>query len=132
MPRSVKNEYQWIINRRRNRTNGALAIHDLVNGLPLTMRTLENPGIRIEEGKILDYNYTGPILEEVLKSGEMIREIPQSGAYKGTPVVVVPIKEEGTIIAAIGLVDTTQGIYSDIMEITKRPEDLNDSRGGSN
>lgn len=110
----------------------ALAIHDLVNGLPLTMRTLENPGIRIEEGKILDYNYTGPILEEVLKSGEMIREIPQSGAYKGTPVVVVPIEEEGTIIAAIGLVDTTQGIYSDIMEITKRPEDLNDSRGGSN
>lgn len=108
----------------------ALAIHNLVNGLPLTMRTLENPGVRIEEGKIIDYKYTGPILEEVLESGEMIQEVPQSGAYKGTPVVVVPIMEEGKIIAAIGVVDITQGIYSDIMEITKRPEDLNDSRSG--
>lgn len=108
----------------------ALAIHNLVNGLPLTMRTLENPGVHIEEGKIIDYKYTGPILEEVLESGEMIQEVPQSGAYKGTPVVVVPIMEEGTIIAAIGVVDITQGIYSDIMEITKRPEDLNDSRSG--
>ena len=55
----------------------ALAIHKLVNGLPLTMRSFENPGVRIEDGEVLDYNYTGPILEEVLKTGEMIREIPE-------------------------------------------------------
>jgi hypothetical protein len=107
----------------------ALAIHKLVNGLPITMRTLNNPGVRIEDGEVLDYNYTGPILEEVLKSGEMSQEIPQNGAYKGTPVVVVPIIEEGEIIAAMGVVDITQGIYSDIMEITKRPEELKESRG---
>lgn len=108
----------------------ALAIHKLVNGLPFTMRTLNNPGVRIEDGEVLDYNYTGPIQEEVLKSGKMSHEIPQTGAYKGTPVVVVPIIEDGTIIAVMGVVDITQGIYSDIMEITKRPEELNDSRGG--
>ncbi|MCC7551682.1 MAG: DUF2111 domain-containing protein [Methanobacterium sp.] len=108
----------------------ALAIHQLVNGLPFTMRTLHNPGVRIEEGKVLDYKYTGPILEKVLKTGEKNQEIPESGAYQGTPVVVVPLIEEGQIIAAMGVVDITQGIYSDIMEITKRPEELNDSRGG--
>lgn len=108
----------------------ALAIHSLVNGLPLTMRTLENPGVRIEDGKILDYNYTGPLLEKVLGSGEIIHEIPQTGMYKGTPVVTVPVVENEEIIAAIGVVDVTQGIYSDIMEITKRPEELNEPRGG--
>lgn len=108
----------------------ALAIHQLVNGLPLTMRTLNSPGVRIEDGKVLDFKYTGPVLEEVLKSGKMSHEIPETGAYKGTPVVVVPIIEEGLIIAVVGVVDITNGIYSDIMEITKRPEDLNESRGG--
>lgn len=108
----------------------ALAIHNLVNGLPLTMRTLKNPGVRIEDGEILDYNYTGPLLEKVLGSGEITHEIPQTGIYKGTPVVTVPVVEEGDVIAAIGVVDVTKGIYSDIMEITKRPEELNESRGG--
>jgi hypothetical protein len=108
----------------------ALAIHKLVNGLPLTMRTLNNPGVRIEDGKVIDYNYTGPMLDEVLKSCEMACKIPKSGAYKGTPVMVVPVIEDGNVIAAIGVVDITQGIYSDIMEITKRPEELKDLRGG--
>jgi hypothetical protein len=106
----------------------ALAIHQLVNGLPMTMRTLNNPGVRIEEGKVLDYNYTGPILEEVLKNGKMVQKIPESGEYQGTPVVVVPIVEDGQIIAAMGVVDITKGIYSDIMEITKRPEEFKESR----
>jgi hypothetical protein len=107
----------------------ALAIHELVNRLPLTMRTLKSPGVRVEDGEILDYNYTGPILEKVLKNGKKSHEMPQSGPYKGTPVVVVPILEEEKVIAAIGVVDITQGIYSDIIEITKRPEKLKDSRG---
>ncbi|AXV40913.1 DUF2111 domain-containing protein [Methanobacterium sp. BAmetb5] len=107
----------------------ALAIHQLVNGLPITMRTLENPGVRIEDSKIVDSEYTGPVLEEVLKEGKVVREIPETGAYQGIPVVVVPVIEEGQVIAAIGVVDITKGIYSDIMEITKRPEELNEPRG---
>ena len=93
------------------------------------MRTLENPGVRIEDSKIVDSEYTGPVLEEVLKEGKVVQEIPKTGAYQGIPVVVVPVTEEGQVIAAIGVVDITKGIYSDIMEITKRPEELNEPRG---
>jgi len=108
----------------------AMAIHKLVNGLPLTMRTKKNPGVRIEDGEVIDYNYTGPILEKALESTEMIQEIPEEGSYKGIPVIVVPIIESEETIAAMGVVDITKGIYSDIMEITKRPEEVNNSRGG--
>jgi hypothetical protein len=107
----------------------ALAIHQLVNCLPLTMRTLENKGVRIEDNKVLDSDYTGPVLEEALKEGKIIKKIPETGDYQGVPVVVVPVIEEGKVIVAIGVVDITKGIYSDIMEITKRPEEPNESWG---
>lgn len=105
-------------------TELALAIHELVNRLPLTMRTKTQLGVRIEDGKVVDYNYTGPTLELVLEKGEISRQVPKTGPYQGTPVVVVPIHEAGEVIAALGVVDITQGIFSDIMEITKRPEDV--------
>jgi hypothetical protein len=100
----------------------AMAIHELVNKLPITMRTQKFGGVRIEDGKVLETNYTGPILEKVLKQGEISNETPQDGPYKGTPVIVVPLIENNEIIAAIGVIDTTKGIYSDIMEMTRRPE----------
>ena len=100
----------------------ALAIHQLVNELPLTMRARDSKGIRLEAGQVIDYNYTGPILEKVLQNGEKSAEVPEEGPYQGIPVVVVPMFEKDQVIAAIGVVDITKGIYSDIMEITKRPE----------
>lgn len=100
----------------------ALAIHQLVNKLPTTMRTKNSPGVRIEEGKVIDYDYTGPILEKVLKEGIVIRDIPEDGAYSGIPVVVVPIKEENEVIGVVGIVDITKGIFSDLKQITRRPE----------
>jgi hypothetical protein len=102
----------------------AMAIHELVNRLPITMRTQKSLGVRIEEGTVLNNNYTGPLLEKVLKNGEISNETPDEGPYKGTPVLVVPLIENNEVIAAIGVVDTTQGIYSDIMQITKRPEQI--------
>jgi hypothetical protein len=99
----------------------ALSIHQLVNELPLTMRSRNFKGIRLEEGLVVEYDYTGPILEKVLQKGEKYSEIPETGPYKGVPVMVVPIIEDNEVIAAIGVVDITKGIYSDIMEITKRP-----------
>jgi len=108
----------------------ALTIHYLVNELPLTMRTKESKGIRIEEGKVVDYNYTGPVLEKVLKEGQKTSEIPEEGPYKGIPVMVVPLLEENEVIAAVGVVDITQGIYSDIKEITKRPQVVNQANKG--
>jgi hypothetical protein len=99
----------------------AMAIHELVNRLPVTMKTKNSTGVRIEEGKVIDTDYTGPILEKVLLEGKIYNETPIIGPYKGTPVIVVPLIEHDEIIAAIGVIDTTQGIYSDIMQMTKRP-----------
>ncbi len=82
----------------------ALAINEIVK-LPVTLRSANVPGVRVEKGKILDNSYSGPILEDVLKTGKPIRTIPDSGAYKGIPVSVAPIVVEGKTIAALGVVD---------------------------
>jgi hypothetical protein len=82
----------------------ALAINEIVR-LPITMRSLEHPGVRVEKGKVLDSSYSGPILEDVLKTGRPIRTIPERGAYKGVPVSVAPIAADGKTVAAVGVVD---------------------------
>ncbi|KAF5078575.1 DUF2111 domain-containing protein [Methanobacterium aggregans] len=102
----------------------ALAIHEIASGLPVTMRTKNVPGVRIEDGEVIDDNYTGPILEKVLVDGKKSRETPKTGPYTGMPVLVVPLKEEGEVICVIGVVDITKGIYSDIMHITRRPGEI--------
>jgi len=100
----------------------ALAVHQLVNKLPVTMRAKNSKGVRIEDGEIIDYNYTGPVLEKVLEKGKIIHETPETGSYKGIPVVVVPIIEKNEVTGAIGIVDITKGVFSDIMQIARRPE----------
>jgi len=104
--------------------NMALAIHELVNNLPLTMRTKESTGVRIEDGEVIDYDYTGPVLEKVLETGETIHGEPKTGPYQGMPLVVVPIKDNNETIGAIGIVDITKGLFSDMIEISRRPEPL--------
>ena len=99
----------------------ALAIHQLVNKLPITMRSKNSSGVRVEEGKLIDYDYTGPVLEKTLEKGRLIHETPETGDYKGIPVVVVPIIEGDEVIGAIGIVDITRGIFSDLMQIARRP-----------
>jgi len=101
----------------------ALAINEIVK-LPVTLRSANSPGVRVEKGKVLDENYSGPILEDVLKSGKPIRIIPGSGAYKGVPVSVAPIIAEGKTIAAVGVVDIIGtvdipeifGAYADVVK----------------
>lgn len=97
-----------------------LAVHELTNGMPVTARSKEKKGIRIENGKVIDRDYTGPVLEEVLEKGETVRKVPATGVYKGLPVVVVPLKEDGETVAAIGVVDVTFGVYSEINIIGRR------------
>jgi hypothetical protein len=88
-----------------------MALHELLNRLPVTARSKERPGIRIEDGEVVDRNYTGPVLEEVLQKNVLIKQTPSSGKYQGVPVVVSPIREEGgAVIGAIGVVDIT-GIF---------------------
>jgi PAS domain S-box-containing protein len=82
-----------------------VAVHSLV-GLPTTIRSLKRKGLRLEKGKILDRGYTGPVLEEVLRTGKTIRGVPKEGTYLGRNVAVSPIfSEDGKVIAAIGIVD---------------------------
>ncbi len=83
----------------------ATMVHELFS-LPVTMRSRNKKGVRLEKGKAIDMDYTGPILEDALAKNCVIHTIPDSGAYKGIPVVVAPIKDgEGNAIAAIGVVD---------------------------
>lgn len=106
----------------------AMAIHELL-GLPVTMRTLNYKGVRIEKRKILDNNYSGPILEQVLKENKVIRSIPTSGKYAGIPVIVAPIRnKEGYGIAAIGVVDVVGTvdlgyIFGDYPEVVKQVQE---------
>jgi hypothetical protein len=83
----------------------AMAIHELL-GLPIAMRSLNKKGVRIEKGKILDTEYTGPVLEQVLKENRTLRTVSPSGQYAGIPVVAAPIRDkEGSAIATIGVLD---------------------------
>ena len=100
----------------------ALAINQIV-GLPITLRSARFPGVRMEKGRVLDKNYSGPVLEEVIKTGEPMRIIPESGAFKGVPVSVAPIIAAGKVIAAVGVVDVVGtidlpevfGAYADVV-----------------
>ena len=83
----------------------AVAVHSLL-GLPTTIRSLKQKGLRLEKEKIVDREYTGPVLEEVLRTGKTVRGVPKGGTYLGRNVVVSPIfSEDGKVVAAIGIVD---------------------------
>lgn len=89
----------------------ALCIHDLLGRLPVTARSRDHPGVRVEDGKVIDEAYTGPVLEEVLAENATLRVRPTGGPYRGIPVAVAPVRDdEGRAIAAIGIVDVT-GIF---------------------
>jgi len=89
----------------------AMAIHDVIVNLPITMRTRNKRGVRIERGKILDYDYSGPILEMALERNSTRRTVPKTGDYAGTPVTVTTIKDaDGEAIAAIGVVDVIHSL----------------------
>jgi hypothetical protein len=88
-----------------------LAVHELIHRLPVTAKSRDKEGIRVEEGRIIDRHYTGPILLEAIEKNKFIQTTPSSGAYKGVPVTVSPIRDnEGNAIGAIGIVDIT-GIF---------------------
>ncbi len=87
----------------------ALAIHELMGHIPVTMRTRNSYGVRCEDGEVIDANYTGPVLEETMMRGQVIRKVAPSGPYRGVPVVVVPIIKKKEAIAAIGIVDMSKG-----------------------
>jgi hypothetical protein len=88
-----------------------LAVHELLHRLPVTAKSRDRSGIRIEDGRVIDRKYHGPVLDEAIRINQLIRTTPLSGAYKGVPVSVMPLKDsEGSAMGAIGVVDIT-GIF---------------------
>lgn len=83
----------------------AKAVHDLLV-LPVTLRSKEKLGVRIERGEVIDLAYTGPVLEQAIAENRVIRTVPHTGTYVHIPVVVAPIRNlRGDAVAAIGVVD---------------------------
>jgi hypothetical protein len=79
------------------------------------MRSARAPGVRVEKGQVIDRSYSGPVLEEVIRTGKSIRVTPEVGAYQGIPVCVAPIIIEGKAALALGIVDVIGTI--DIPEV---------------
>ncbi|RZN44160.1 MAG: DUF2111 domain-containing protein [Methanophagales archaeon ANME-1-THS] len=70
------------------------------------MRSKNKKGVRVEQGEVIDYEYTGPILERALEENRVIRTTPLIGRYARIPVIVTPIRNrKGEVIAALGVVD---------------------------
>ena len=106
----------------------AMMVHELFS-LPVTMRSRNKKGVRLEKGKVVDMDYTGPVLEDALARNCVIHTIPENGAYKGIPVVVAPIQDSnGEAIAAIGIVDVVctidlGAVFGSYPQIVKQVED---------
>jgi hypothetical protein len=99
----------------------ALAFNEIVR-LPVTMKSARQNGVRVEKGQVLDKEYSGPVLEEVILTGKSIRTTPKEGAYRGVPVSVAPIIVAGRTVAAVGVVDVIGTI--DIPEVFGAYEDV--------
>ncbi|MDD5614611.1 MAG: DUF2111 domain-containing protein [Candidatus Methanoperedens sp.] len=106
----------------------AMMVHELFS-LPVTMRSRNKKGVRIEKGKVVDMDYTGPVLEDALSRNCVIHTIPENGAYKGVPVVVAPVRDSsGEAVAAIGVVDVVctidlAAVFGSYPQIVKQVEE---------
>jgi hypothetical protein len=83
----------------------ARAVNDLLV-IPVTMRSKNKKGVCMEKGEVIDFGYTGPVLERALEENRVIRTTPLTGRYARIPVAVTPIRNrKGEAIAALGVVD---------------------------
>ncbi|MDD1769676.1 MAG: DUF2111 domain-containing protein [Methanomassiliicoccales archaeon] len=98
----------------------ALMVHEIVGRLPVTMRSKNHFGVRCENGKIIETNFTGPVLEETLRKGTIIRRMSRAGKYRGCPVLAVPLIRENEVVAVVGVFDTTRGSYSEWLGRVRR------------
>ncbi|AFC99595.1 Uncharacterized protein conserved in archaea [Methanocella conradii HZ254] len=85
----------------------AVCVHNLFGQLPVTARSKNKRGVRVEGGRVISMDYTGPFLELSIAENRVIHDRPPSGVYHGIPVVVSPIRIDGEPVAAIGVVDVT-------------------------
>ena len=111
----------------------AKMVHELFS-LPVTMRSKNKKGVRMEQGRIIDRDYTGPVLEEALKKNAVIHTIPAEGVYKGIPVVVAPVHDRnGHTVAVIGIVDVVctidlASVFGNYPQIVRQVEESKKDR----
>jgi hypothetical protein len=106
----------------------ALAVHAVLSGLPVTIRSRNNLGVQVEEGEVKSRSYTGPILERVLVENNVIKTRPEVGDYANVPVIVAPIRDSsGSAIAAVGVVDIT-GIFDIADFMSQQSQIINQMR----
>jgi hypothetical protein len=102
----------------------AEAVHAVL-GIPVTIRSKNFKGLCMERGVVVDDDYTGPVLEEVIKTNKIIRKMPTEGVYKGKAVVVAPIRtSDGEVVGAIGVVDLVAAL--DILSVFREYPDIVD------
>ncbi|MCD4821497.1 MAG: DUF2111 domain-containing protein [Methanococcoides sp.] len=102
----------------------AEAVHAVL-GIPVTIRSKNFKGLRMERGVVVDDDYTGPVLEEVLQANKIIRKMPTEGVYKGKAVVVAPIRtSDGEVAGALGVVDLVAAL--DILSVFREYPDIVD------
>ncbi|MCM1986072.1 MULTISPECIES: DUF2111 domain-containing protein [Methanococcoides] len=102
----------------------AEAVHAVL-GIPVTIRSKNLKGLRMERGVVVDDDYTGPVLEEVIRTNKIIRKMPTEGVYKGKAVVVTPIRtSDGEVVAALGVVDIVAAL--DILSVFREYPDIVD------
>lgn len=110
--------------------NIAMAVHSLC-GIPTTIRSIKCKGIRMERGMVVDREYTGPILEESIRTNRIIRTRPLEGVYKGKCVVVAPIRDNtDEVVGAVGIVDIVASldIYSIFMDYPEIVDEVEGAR----
>ncbi len=84
----------------------AMAFHSIVDQFPVCVRSKNKAGIRIEGNRVIDRSFTGPVMEKVLETNEVVRESPESGSYKGVPVIAAPLRNgKGECVGVMGVID---------------------------
>ena len=94
----------------------AMAFHSIVDQFPICIRSRNKVGIRVEGNLVVARDYTGPVLEKVLKTNEVVREEPDAGPYKGIPVIAAPLRNgRGECVGAMGVIDLRHA-YADLQD----------------
>lgn len=85
----------------------AVAVYWIVDEFPICfINKKTRKGVRVERGQVIDRDYTGPVLTDALDQNQVVHDKPNSGPYKGVPVIASPIRNNaGEAVAAIGVID---------------------------
>jgi hypothetical protein len=76
----------------------AVAVHAILGGLPVTMRSQNHSEFLIEDSTVKNRDYSGPILERVLAENAVIKTKPRGSVRKragdsGPPYKIAQVRQ---------------------------------------